>query len=297
MTGVPRLPDWLTRPLSDPAMTRKVRRALTDNSLNTVCDEARCPNRAECFGRGTATFMILGDRCTRDCGFCAVRHGEPAAPDAQEPSRVAAAAKALGLRYVVVTSVTRDDLEDGGAARFAATVGEIRREIPDAGVELLVPDFEGDASALDRVIESRPDVLGHNIETVRRLYPGVRRGASYERSLEVLRRIAESRLVHHTKSSLMLGLGESREEVEEALSDLKRAGVGIVCIGQYLRPSPDHLAVERFVPPREFDDLKRHALAAGFDRVFSGPFVRSSYRAEEGPAERGEGAGVLTARS
>jgi lipoic acid synthetase len=289
VTGVSRLPAWLTRPLSDPAKTRKVRQALTDYSLNTVCDEARCPNRAECFGRGTATFMILGDNCTRDCRFCAVRHGSPAAPDPGEPARVAAAAGALGLRYVVVTSVTRDDLADGGASQFVATVEALRREVPGAGVELLVPDFGGDSAALDRVIGSRPDVLGHNIETVERLYPDVRQGAVYERSLSVLERIAASGLVRHTKSALMLGLGESFEEVEGALSDLRRAGAGVACLGQYLRPSPDHRSVSRFVPPEEFDDLRRRALATGFERVFAGPFVRSSYRAEEGFAERGAG--------
>jgi lipoic acid synthetase len=281
VTGVPRLPAWLTRPLSDPAKTRKVRQALTDHSLNTVCDEARCPNRAECFGRGTATFMILGAACTRDCSFCAVRHGVPRPPDPEEPVRVAAAARALGLRHTVVTSVTRDDLGDGGAAHFAATTEALRSELPKAGVELLVPDFQGDAEALGRVLESRPDVLGHNIETVRRLYPGVRRGADYDRSLEVLGRIAESGLVRHTKSALMLGLGETREEVEGALSDLRRVGVGIVCMGQYLRPSPEHHPVQRFVPPREFEHLESAAVAMGFERAFAGPFVRSSYRAEE----------------
>jgi lipoic acid synthetase len=286
VTGVPRLPAWLTRPLSDPAKTRKVRQALTLYRLNTVCDEARCPNRAECFGRGTATFMILGDRCTRDCRFCAVRHGDPEPPDPEEPPRVAAAAKALGLRYVVVTSVTRDDLDDGGAAQFAATVRAIRRVVPDAGVEILIPDFGGNARAVDRVIASHPDVLGHNMETVRRLYPAVRPGADYERSLAVLRRIADSGLVHRAKSALMIGIGETREELFQALEDLRGAGVVTVCLGQYLRPSPAHHPVERFVSPEEFEDLRRHALAAGFERVFAGPFVRSSYRAEEGHVER-----------
>jgi lipoic acid synthetase len=286
VTGVPRLPAWLTRPLSDPAKTRKVRRALTDHGLNTVCDEARCPNRAECFGRGTATFMILGAACTRECAFCAVGHGDPDPPDPEEPARVATAARALGLRYVVVTSVTRDDLDDGGAAHFVEAVESLRREIPGAGIELLVPDFLGDARALDRVLEARPDVLGHNVETVRRLYPAVRSGAGYERSLRVLRRAADSGLVGHVKSALMLGLGETRDEIEETLGDLAGAGVGIVCMGQYLRPSPDHAPVERFVPPGEFDDLRRRALAAGFGRVVAGPFVRSSYRAEDGHVER-----------
>ena len=289
MTGVSRLPAWLTRPLSDPVKTHRVRQALTDHSLNTVCDEARCPNRAECFGRGTATFMILGDVCTRDCRFCAVKHGAPLAPDPGEPARVAAAAKELGLRYVVVTSVTRDDLEDGGASQFVATVRALRRELPGAGVELLVPDFEGRPEALERVIESRPDVIGHNIETVRRLYPEVREAAVYERSLSVLARVADSGIVRRAKSALMLGLGESREEVEETLSDLKDAGVAIVCLGQYLRPSSGHRPVSRFVPPEEFEDLRGRALEAGFGRVFAGPFVRSSYRAEEGYVERGVG--------
>jgi lipoic acid synthetase len=282
VTDTPRLPAWLTRPLSDPAGTRKVRRALRLYRLNTVCDEARCPNRAECFGRGTATFMILGDACTRNCRFCAVRHGEPEPPDPLEASRVAAAAKALGLRYVVVTSVTRDDLSDGGAAQFAAAVAAIRREIPGAGVEVLIPDLAGDAAAVDRVIESRPDVLGHNLETVARLYPAVRPGADYERSLGVLRRVADSGPGPRSKSALMVGVGETREEIGRALVDLRAAGVAIVCLGQYLRPSPSHHPVERFVSPEEFEDLKAEALSVGFERVFAGPFVRSSYRAEEG---------------
>jgi lipoic acid synthetase len=282
VTDTSRLPAWLTRPLSDPAGIRRVRQALAFYRLNTVCDEAGCPNRAECFGRGTATFMILGDLCTRNCRFCAVRHGEPEPPDPAEPSRVAAAAGALGLSYVVVTSVTRDDLDDGGAAQFAAAVGAIRREIPGAGVELLIPDFGGDDAAVDRVIESRPDVLGHNLETVGRLYSVVRPGADYGRSLRVLRRIAESGSAPRAKSALMVGVGETREEINRALEDLRAAGVAIVCLGQYLRPSPSHHPVERFVPPEEFEDLRGEALAIGFERVFAGPFVRSSYRAEEG---------------
>jgi lipoic acid synthetase len=288
VTGVPRLPSWLVRPLSDPAKTRKVRRALSDYGLNTVCDEARCPNRAECFARGTATFMILGDRCTRDCAFCAVAHGEPAAPDPQEPQRLAGAAKALGLSHVVVTSVTRDDLDDGGAAQFVATVAALRRELPGAGVELLVPDFGGDLSALDRVLASRPDVLGHNVETVGRLYPTVRPAAEYARSVEVLARAAASGLVGRVKSALMLGLGERPEEVEEVLEDLRRAGVAIVCFGQYLRPSPEHRPVRRFVRPEEFQELRRRALSAGFEWVSAGPFVRSSYRAEEACQNRAQ---------
>jgi lipoic acid synthetase len=225
--------------------------------------------------------MILGDLCTRDCAFCAVEHGDPDEPDRGEPRRVAAAARALGLGHVVVTSVTRDDLPDGGAAQFAATADALRREVPDAAIELLVPDFNGDEGAIERVLESRPDVLGHNVETVSRLYPSVRRGADYDRSLNVLKRSAASGLVAHVKSAMMLGIGETPEEVDQTLRDLRGVGVGIVCLGQYLRPSPAHHAVERFVPPSEFEEMRRRALDAGFDWVSSGPFVRSSYLADE----------------
>jgi lipoic acid synthetase len=274
-----RLPEWLTKPLADPESMRGVRRALAKHRLHTVCDEARCPNRVECFARGTATFMILGDRCTRDCRFCAVEHGPPEPADADEPARVAAAARDLGLDFVVVTSVTRDDLPDGGASVFAGTVRALRESVPEAGVELLVPDFGGDESALDAVLASGPDVLGHNVETVERLYDGVREGADYGRSLGVLRRASEAGSAR-VKTALMLGLGETRSEVEAALRDVRAAGADLVWMGQYLRPSAAHAPVSRFVHPDEFAELREYALSLGFGWVSAGPFVRSSYHAE-----------------
>jgi lipoic acid synthetase len=259
-------------------MVGRVRKTLTTHNLNTVCNEAKCPNRADCFGRGTATFLILGDRCTRDCRFCAVAHLDPVALDPSEPAAVANAAKALGLNYVVVTSVTRDDLPDGGAAHFAETVGALRRELPDAGIEVLVPDFRGDASAVDTVLAARPDVFGHNIETVERLYADVRAGADYWTSLGVLSRASGEREL--VKSAIMLGVGETDEEIRETLMDLRSAGVAIVYIGQYLRPTPEHHGVERYVTPLEFEKWERVCVSMGFAWVSSGPFVRSSYEAD-----------------
>jgi lipoyl synthase len=279
VSGASRLPDWLTRPISDPKETGGVRRTLSHHRLNTVCDEARCPNRFECFARGTATFMILGDTCTRDCAFCAVRHGQPSPPDYDEPRRVASAAAELGLEFVVVTSVTRDDLEDGGASQFSRTVVEVRSQLPGADVEVLVPDFRGGEGALEAVLESRPAVVGHNVETARRLYPDVRMGADYDRTLELLRRVSEKGGCVAVKSAMMLGLGETRREVEETLTDLRDAGVDIVCLGQYLSPTRAHVPVQRFVPPPEFDELKEFALGIGMKHVSAGPFVRSSYNA------------------
>ena len=276
-----RLPSWLTRSLSDPAATHHVKRVLATHRLNTVCDSAKCPNRPDCFARGTATFMILGDRCTRNCRFCAVDHGAPPVPDAGEPERVAGAARDLELSFVVVTSVTRDDLADGGSGHFARTISAIRAALPKAGVEVLVPDLGGSSDSIDTVLDAAPDVFGHNIETVQRLYTSVREGADYGRSLAVLRHAARPERATAVKSALMLGLGETRSEVERALSDLREAGVSIVCLGQYLRPSPSHAAVERFVPPAEFEELGEYARSLGFEGVSSGPFVRSSYRAEE----------------
>jgi lipoic acid synthetase len=277
---VERLPRWLLKPRPAARATRRVRRALEALRLNTVCDEALCPNRGECLGRGTATFLLLGDRCTRDCGFCAVGHGRPEPPDPTEADRVALAARELGLRHVVLTSVTRDDLADGGAEEFARCVRAVRERAPGATVEVLVPDFQGSAAAVDEVLESRPDVFGHNIETVRRLYASTRRGADYGRSLAVLARAAAARGGARVKSALMLGLGETRDEVEDALDDLRDAGVEIVCLGQYLRPSERHLAVRRFLPPEEFEGLRAAAEAKGFAWVTAGPFVRSSYEAD-----------------
>lgn len=284
-----RLPSWLTKPLSDPVETRLVRSTLSTHRLNTVCDEAKCPNRVDCFSRGTATFLILGDRCTRDCRFCAVSHDVPTALDEGEPEEVAAAATALGLDFVVVTSVTRDDLPDGGASHFARTVAALRAAMPGVGVEVLVPDFGGSGALVDVVLNAVPDVFGHNVETVPRLYEQVRAGADYGRSLGVLGHAASSDRVL-VKSSVMLGMGETREELTAVFDDLLGAGVDIVTLGQYLRPSRDHHGVERFVHPDEFEELREECLRMGFRWVSAGPFVRSSYRAHEAAGALGSGA-------
>jgi lipoic acid synthetase len=275
-----RLPDWLAKPIADPAKTKRVRDLLAESGLNTVCNEARCPNRVDCFSRGTATFLILGDRCTRDCRFCAVSHGSGLATDPDEPRAVAEAVRKLGLSFAVVTSVTRDDLADGGAAHFAATVRAIHETCPGTGVEVLVPDFGGDMSAVDTVLAARPEVFGHNLETVRRLYAAARAGADYDRSLAVLVHAASSPAAPLVKSALMVGLGETRLELDGAFMDLKRAGVSVVYVGQYLQPTGVHLPVQRYVPPDEFVDMERWCRKLGFAWVSSGPFVRSSYEAE-----------------
>jgi len=287
-----RLPDWLTKPIADPAKTKRVRDMLAETGLNTVCNEARCPNRVDCFSRGTATFMILGDHCTRDCRFCAVSHGTGPAPDPDEPATVARAVRDLGLSFIVITSVTRDDLPDGGAAHFAATVRAIHDLCPGTGVEVLVPDFGGDLSCVDTVLAARPEVFGHNLETVRRLYREARPVADYERSLSVLRHAADSCDAPLVKSAIMVGLGEMRLELDGAFMDLKRSGVDVVYVGQYLQPTAGHLPVARFVPPDEFADLTRWCRGLGFAWVSSGPFVRSSYEAEKVVEELGVAAGV-----
>ncbi len=275
-----RLPPWLTKPLSDPARTRRVKETIAELGLTTVCDEARCPNRVDCFSRGTATFMILGDRCTRNCGFCAVSHAEPMAPAPDETRRLVEAVKRLGLEYVVITSVTRDDLPDHGAEQFAQTIRAIRRDLPGVGIEVLTPDFGGRLELVDVVLEAGPDVFSHNVETVRRLYATVRPDADMDRSLKVLKHAADARYDGLIKSALMLGFGETRLEVDAALRDLRRAGTDIAYVGQYLRPSRSHLRVERFIPPEEFEDIRQTALGMGFAWVSAGPFVRSSYEAE-----------------
>jgi len=276
-----RKPGWLGRPLtSEPAFSR-IRSLLEEVSLHTVCQEARCPNRGECFSRGTAVFLILGDSCTRRCRFCAVTQGTPETPDPDEPHRVAEAAARLSLDYVVVTSVTRDDLADGGAGFFAETIRCLRVHRPSARIEVLIPDFQGDEAALRTVLDARPDVLNHNLETVVRLYPEVRPQAIYDRSLELLRRTAVLSPGIAVKSGLMLGLGERPDEVESALHDLLGAGCQLLTLGQYLQPKRDCLPVARFVPPGEFDAWREVALGMGFARVASGPLVRSSYHAEE----------------
>ncbi len=276
-----RKPRWLTRRLPTGPVYDNLRAFLRDRRLHTVCQEARCPNVWECFAQGTATFLILGSNCTRSCRFCAVGRGPTAPPDPEEPARVAEAAVAMGLSYVVVTSVTRDDLPDGGAEHFARTIREIRRRLTEARVEVLVPDFGGDPDALLTVLAARPDVLNHNLETVPRLYPVVRPEADYHRSLALLGRIKRFTLSVPSKSGLMLGLGESAEEVEETLRDLLGVGCRILTLGQYLQPTGAHLPVARFLPPEEFSSWRKKALRMGFSRVASGPFVRSSYHARE----------------
>jgi len=250
--------------------------------LHTVCESARCPNMGECWEHRTATFMILGNICTRACGFCAVPSGKPLGPpEEDEPERVAEAVERMGLRYAVVTSVNRDDQPDGGAAIFARTISQIRERVPGCRVEVLIPDFRGEWSALETVMSARPDVLNHNMETVPRLYRRVRKGAVYERSLELLRRAGEMAPGLPTKTGMMLGLGETRDEVLAAMEEIAAQGTHILTLGQYLQPTPDHLPVERFIHPDEFAAFKRAGEPMGFKHVEAGPLVRSSYHAFE----------------
>jgi lipoic acid synthetase len=276
-----RKPAWLKRRLPSGPGFEKVRALIDNCHLHTVCQEAKCPNIWECFSKETATFLILGDRCTRNCHFCAVAHGPEGLPDPDEPEHVASAVHQLKLAYVVITSVTRDDLLDGGAGHFAKTIQAIRNRCPNVGIEVLIPDFLGNSDAWQIVIESQPDVLNHNLETIQRLYPTVRPEANYTRSLNLIRYVAENGKDISTKSGLMLGLGETREEVVTAFADLFHVGCRILTLGQYLQPSQKHLAVARYVPPQEFEELKKIALATGFREVAAEPFVRSSYRAKE----------------
>lgn len=276
-----RLPSWLRRPLARPGAYAEVEGVLDELHLNTVCASAKCPNRGECFSEGTATFLIMGDACTRGCRFCAVDTRPPAPLDADEPQRVADAVRRLGLRHVVITTVTRDDLDDGGASHFVEVIGAVRRAAPEAAIEVLTSDFGGDPVSVDAVLAARPDVFNHNLETVPRLYAEVRPGAVYERSLEVLARVRTVAPDIPSKSGMMLGLGETPGEVVEALRDLREAGVGMLTLGQYLRPSPAHLPVSEFVEPAVFTELAREAYRLGFTSVASAPFVRSSYHASE----------------
>jgi lipoic acid synthetase len=254
---------------------------MRENELHTVCEEAHCPNIGECWEHRTATFMILGDICTRACGFCAVTSGKPVGLDLHEPQRVAGAVQKMGLRHVVITSVNRDDLTDGGSAVFAATIRKVRQANPGCTIEVLIPDFEGVEDSLGNVLRAGPDILNHNLETVERLTKRVRRKAQYRRSLQVLRRAKELAPDRLTKSGIMLGLGERPEEIEQALGDLHASQVDIVTIGQYLRPSLKHLAVDRYYHPDEFAHWKEFGMALGFAHVESGPLVRSSYHAHE----------------
>ena len=289
-----RKPAWLKRRLPTGAAYEQVRALLKKSGLHTVCQEALCPNIWECFSRGTATFLIMGPNCTRACRFCAVGHGDPAPLDPLEPVHVAETVQAMGLTYVVITSVTRDDLPDGGAAVFARTIQEIRDHVARARVEVLIPDFQGNREALNTVMHARPAILNHNVETVPRLYPRVRPGADYLRSLEILRWAMVEHPSIPTKSGLMLGLGESKPEVEKIFHDLLNAGCQVLTLGQYLQPSTGQVPVERYVPPEEFDKWRDKALDMGFRAVASGPFVRSSYRAEALCA-KARGAGRITA--
>jgi lipoic acid synthetase len=275
-------PEWLRVKFFNGPNYQELKRIMRTLGLNTVCESARCPNMGECWEHRTATFMILGNVCTRACGFCAVPSGKPAAPpDEQEPERVAEAVERMGLRYAVVTSVNRDDQPDGGAAIFARTIFEIRSRVPDCKVEVLIPDFRGDWQALEAVIAARPDVLNHNTETVPRLYHEVRKGAIYSRSLELLRRAKLMSPTMPTKTGLMLGLGETREEVLSAMRDLASQNTNILTLGQYMQPTREHLPVQRYVHPDEFAEYKMLGEQMGFSHVESGPLVRSSYHAVE----------------
>lgn len=276
-----RFPQWLRKRLPAPAKTRPVLDLLEELGLNTVCQQAHCPNVGECFARGTATFMILGKVCTRDCAFCAVEGGTPLPPDPDEPEHVAEAAASLALRHVVVTSVTRDDLPDGGSGHFGATIRAIHART-EATVEVLTPDFGGRPADVDRVLDAGPEVFNHNVETVPRLYGAVRPGADYARSLAVLARAAgrARQGIPVTKSGLMLGLGETEAETRGVLRDLRKAGCRVVTLGQYLAPSAGHHPVAEFVTPERFEQLGELARRMGFEAVASGPFVRSSYGAE-----------------
>ena len=274
-------PPWLKRRIPAGADHERVRNLVERSRLHTVCQEARCPNIWECFSSQTATFLILGSVCTRNCGFCAITAGSPAPPDPSEPDNVAEAASKMKLKYVVITSVTRDDLPDGGSGVFAETIKAVRGKIPAAVIEVLIPDFQGCPDALKKVVDAYPDVLNHNLETVPRLYRIVRPQAVYQRSLKLLKRVHTWEPALQTKSGLMLGLGETEKEVEQTLYDLLEAGCKMLTLGQYLKPTKAHLPVERYIPPDEFNEWKDTALKMGFRQVASGPFVRSSYHARE----------------
>lgn len=291
MTGVevpggvsvrPRLPEWLRLKLPTSESFTKTRTLLRDLSLHTVCESAKCPNHWECWSQGTATFMIAGDRCTRACGFCAVSTAKPLALEVDEPQRVAEATRRMGLKHVVITAVARDDLADGGADHFRKTILAVREANPGTVIEVLTPDFQDRDADIDQVLSAEPEIFNHNLETVRRLTPTVRHRATYDRSLSVLRKVKQRRGDRmFTKSGLMLGLGESQEEILGALRDLRESGCDIVTMGQYLQPTRQHLPVTEFVPPARFAWYGEQAEAMGFVHVASGPMVRSSYHAEE----------------
>lgn len=272
-----RKPAWLRRPLASDRRFFTTSALLNEQGLSTVCKEANCPNRQECFSSGTATFLILGETCTRNCRFCNIHPGQTSAPDPTEPQRVAQAAVTLGLRHVVVTSVTRDDLEDGGSAQFASVITALRQALPDSSVEVLIPDFQGNADALRTVMDAKPHIINHNVETHPALYAQVRPQADYEQSLELLRRVNDCGMT--AKSGLMVGLGETDAQVLEVLRDLRTVGCSIVTIGQYLPPTSQHHKLDRYVTPEQFDEYAAYGKSLGLRHVFSGPLVRSSYHA------------------
>lgn len=274
-----RFPQWLKKTVTISGVYRTVSSCISENRLHTVCTEGRCPNRSECFSAGTAAFLILGNICTRRCGFCGVRHGSPLPPDYEEPERIACAARTLNLGHIVITSVSRDDLSDGGAACFAETVRQCRNLMAESTIEILIPDFCGKPDALETVVACRPDILNHNLETVPRLYEKIRPQADYQRSLDLLAYAGKKGIA--TKSGIMVGLGETKEEVIAVLDNLHAAGCGIVTIGQYLQPSKEQVPVHRYVSPEQFADWEKTGKIIGFRSVFAGSFVRSSYRSQE----------------
>lgn len=275
-----RLPDYLKRPIIDTDKTRTVRKILKTKCLNTVCENARCPNKNECYTKNTATFLIMGENCTRNCRYCNISCAKPEPLDLEEPKHIAEAVKALGLKYAVITSVTRDDLPDGGAEHFANCIYEIRKICPDTKIEILTPDFKGDRNSLDLIIKAHPDVFNHNIEAVRDIFKTVRPQGDYNCSLGVLKYVKENSDIL-TKSGLIIGLGETFEQIEQTLIDLKNVGCDIVTIGQYIQPSKQHLEVAKYYTPEEYDELKALAQKAGIKNYQIGPLVRSSYRASE----------------
>lgn len=275
----PRKPEWLKVKLPTGEEYRKVRQLVSEKKLHTICESGNCPNMGECWGAGTATFMILGNVCTRSCGFCAVATGRPSAVDLQEPARVAESVRVMGVKHAVVTSVDRDDLKDGGSIIWVETIRAIRAASPGTTLETLIPDFQGKWENLQRVIEEGPEIISHNLETVRRLTKQVRVQAKYDRSLEVLKRISEAGV--RAKSGIMLGLGETEEEILESMDDLRNSGVSILTLGQYLQPTRNHLEVAEWITPERFAKYKTIGLEKGFRYVESGPLVRSSYHAEK----------------
>ncbi len=277
----PRLPEWLKVRMPGSPGYIHLKQLVRGQQLHTVCEEAHCPNIGECWDRGTATFMIMGDICTRRCHYCAVTTGRPTGLDLQEPGRLAETVKTMGLRYCVITSVNRDDLPDGGAFIFAACIKRIREEVPGCRTEVLIPDFDGSWPALRKVIDARPDVLNHNIESSRRVFPRVRPRGNYQLSLQLLAKAKEMNPGTVTKSGIIVGMGETTNEVVETMEDLRRVDCDLLTIGQYLRPSSKHLAIDRFYTPAEFDELRETGESMGFKHVASGPLVRSSYHADQ----------------